>query len=96
NILVQAWSPLGRGRVENDELILSLASKNHASPQQICLKFALQKGVMPLAKSSSYERMRENLDLNNFNLSHEDMLRIETMPPLGWSGLHPDRERVNI
>ena len=96
NILVQAWSPLGRGRVVNDELILSLANKYHASPQQICLKFALQKGVMPLAKSSSPERMRENLDLNNFNLSHEDMLRIDTMPPLGWSGLHPDRERVNI
>ncbi|MBR0097122.1 MAG: aldo/keto reductase [Synergistaceae bacterium] len=96
NILVQAWSPLGRGRIVNDNLILNLAAKYQASPQQICLKFALQKGVMPLVKSSSPERMTENLNLNNFNLTQEDMWRLETLPPLGWSGEHPDRERVIV
>lgn len=96
NILVQAWSPMGRGRVLNDELILNLAEKYNATPAQICLKFALQKNVMPVPKASSLERMRENLNLNNFILDQEDIWKIETMPPLGWSGLHPDRERVII
>lgn len=95
-ILVQAWSPLGRRRVLNDPLIVGLAEKYHVSTAQICLRFALQKGVMPLVKSSSVERMRENKELFSFVLSQEEIYRIDTLPPIGWSGEHPDRERVTL
>ncbi len=97
NILLQAWSPLARGRVFNDELILELAGKYHATPAQICLAFCLAENVMPIPRaSSSSERLQENLDSEKITLSREDIMRIENMPPLGWSGEHPDRERVKI
>ncbi|MCR5346579.1 MAG: aldo/keto reductase [Fretibacterium sp.] len=93
NIRVQAWSPIGRGRVLTDPLIMELAEKYGATPAQICLRFALQEGVMPLPKASSSERMRENMDCLFFCIEKEDLWRLETMPPVGWSGEHPDRER---
>lgn len=95
-ILVQAWSPLGRGRVLADPLVLELAEKYHATPGQVCLRFALQKGVMPLPKASSSERMRENLGALSFEMEDEDIWRLATMPPLGWGGEHPDRERTFV
>ena len=95
-IQVQAWSPMGRGRVLNDELICELAGKYHVTPAQVCLRFCVQEGVMPLPKASTHERIRENLGCMDFVIDERDMSRIENMPPLGWSGEHPDRERVKI
>ena len=96
NILVQAWSPMARGRIFNDELIIELAEKYHVSAAQICLRFCIEEGVMPLPKASSAERLKENLECLNFNLSPEDISRLENMPPSGWSGEHPDRIRIKI
>ena len=96
NILLQAWSPTARGRVLDDVLIRELSEKYHASPVQICLSFCLHENVMPLPKSSSLERMKENLASMNITIEPEDIMRIENMPPMGWGGEHPDRERVKI
>ena len=93
-ILVQGWSPLGRMRVSKEPLILELAEKHGVSAAQICLRYALQRNVIPLPKSSSIERMKQNQELFGFEISGEDMYRLETMPQTGWSGEHPDRERV--
>ena len=95
-IQVQAWSPSARGRVNNDVLIQELSAKYGVSPVKICLSFCVNEGVMPLPKASSPERLRENLDSANLVLEREDIMRLENMPPLGWSGEHPDRERVKI
>lgn len=95
-IIVQAWSPIGRGRVLEDSLILGLAEKYKVSAAQICLRYAVQKGIIPLPKSSSAERMRQNQDIFSFEIEKEDMYRIDTMPQTGWSGEHPDRERIAI
>ena len=94
NILVQAWSPIARGRVLNDGLIIELSKKYNVTPVQICLRFCIQENVMPLPKASSLERMKENLEAFNFEISSEDISRLENMPPLGWSGEHPDRARI--
>ena len=96
DILVQAWSPIGRQRVLTEPLVQELAEKYGVSPARICLKFAVQRGIIPLPKSSSMERMKENLDLYSFELEQEDIWRLATMPQAGWSGEHPDRERVTI
>lgn len=95
-IQMQAWSPLGRQRLAGDALILSLAEKYGVSTAQICLRYAVQKQVIPLPKSSSMERMKQNQDIFHFEISQEDMYRLDTMPQTGWSGEHPDRERVRI
>lgn len=93
-ILVEAWSPLGRNRLTGHPLLSRLAEAHGVSPAQICLRFALQRGVLPLPKSSSPERMAENLDLFSFSLTEEEMGALDAMPPAGWSGEHPDRPRV--
>ena len=96
DILVQAWSPIGRQRVLTEGLVQELAEKYGVSPARICLKFAVQRGIIPLPKSSSMERMKDNLDLYSFEREQEDIWRLATMPQAGWSGEHPDRERVTI
>ena len=95
-IQVQAWSPTARGRVLDDVLVRELAAKYGASPVQICIAFCVNEGVMPLPKSSSPDRLRENMEAVNLRLESEDVMRLENMPPIGWSGEHPDRERVKI
>ena len=68
-----------------------LAQKYGKTPAQICLRFCLQSNVLPLPKSSSPERMKQNLDVFDFELSMEDVDRLTTMPETGWSGQHPER-----
>lgn len=95
-IIVQAWSPIGRQRVLEEPLVKELSDKYGVSPAQICLKFAVQRGIIPLPKSSSIERMRQNMELFSFEMDEEDIWRLMCMPQAGWSGEHPDRERVRI
>lgn len=92
HIQMQAWSPLGRQRMAEDPLLRELAAKYGVSTSQICIKFALQCGVVPLPKSSVPQRMAENMAMD-FTISEGDMLRIHAMPLTGWSGEHPDRDR---
>lgn len=96
DILVEAWSPLGRSRVLNDSFILALAKKYNVSAAQVCLRFAYQNGIVTLPKASSIERMLQNKDIFNFEINREDMHRLSTLSPLGWSGEHPDFKRVQI
>lgn len=96
DILVQAWSPLGRQRVLEEPLLIELAAKYDVTPAQICLRFLLQRGINPIPKASSLERMRNNMDIFDFSITTEDMHRLNTLPQTGWSGEHPDFERVMI
>ena len=91
-IQMQAWSPIGRRRILDEGLILELAGKYQVSPAQLCLRFLLQNDIIPLPKSSSMERMKQNMDLFHFEISEEDVARLATMPQAGWSGEHPDPE----
>lgn len=89
-IVVEAWSPLGRERVFKDKLLNKLAEKYGKSVAQICLAFSLQMDVVPLPKSSSVERMKQNMDID-FELEEEDFEKIVNMEEMGWSGLDPDK-----
>lgn len=91
-MVVEGWSPFGRGAVLDNELITALAQKYERSPAQICLRFAAQLGVLPIPKSSNTERMRANLKINDFELSTEDMetLLVLDEQQLGYSGEDSD------
>lgn len=95
-ILVQAWSPLGRQRMFAHPLLQELAKKYGVNEAQICIRFALEKGVMPLPKSSHPTRMAQNKEVFHFAMDQEDVKRIENMEMAGWSGEHPDKERVSV
>lgn len=89
-IRMQAWSPLGRGDMIHNEMMTRFVEKYEKSAAQICLRFLLQKGVILLVKSSSPERMRENMDIFDFELSTEDMQILSCMPQNCWRGEHPE------
>lgn len=89
HIIVEAWSPLGRGRVLEDSLLVQLAQKYAVSIGAICLQFALQQGICILPKSATPSRIIENNTIN-FELELQDIEAIKNMPETGFSGLHPD------
>ena len=93
-IYVQAWSPLGRKRVLEHPLLVGLAEKYNKSAAQICLRYEIQRQVIPLPKASTKERMVQNYQVFDFEIEKEDMYRIDSMQPAGWSGEHPDFPRV--
>lgn len=92
DIRVQAWSPLGRGNsiVLEHPIIKEFAEKYGKSVPQICLRFLVQKGIIPLVKASAMERMKQNQDIFNFEISAEDMSILDNMPQNTWLGEHPD------
>lgn len=89
-ILVQAWSPLGRRRVLEDERVLSMAKKYGVTPAQFLLGFLYQEGFSVIPKASVKERMLENQDIFGFTITEEDRYFLECLPQSGWSGEHPD------
>jgi len=89
-ILVEAWSPMGRGRILEHPLLKEIAKKYSKSIAQICLRFCLDTNVLPLPKSVTPERIKENLDIDDFILDDADLLAITNMEECGWSNLDPD------
>ncbi|WP_104381507.1 aldo/keto reductase [Sphingobacterium sp. HMA12] len=90
-ILVQAWSPLGSGRILQDETLIDLAEKKDTSVGQICIKFALSQGILPLPKSTNPLNIKRNLTVDNFDLTEEDIRTIRELPPMGFSGSDPKK-----
>lgn len=89
-IVVQGWSPLGNGAVLGSEFLAEMAAKYNKSVAQICLRFAVQNGIVPLPKSVTPERIASNLDIYDFEISEEDMAAIAAMPETGFSGWNPN------
>jgi len=79
-IVPEAWRPLGAGAALTGELMKELSERYGKTPAQICLRWALQHGLVPLVKSANPVRMRENLDVYDFTLSEEDMEKIDVLP----------------
>ncbi|MBR0137613.1 MAG: aldo/keto reductase, partial [Erysipelotrichaceae bacterium] len=72
----QAYSPLGAGRIDGlmeDPLLNELAGKYGKTKAQICLRFLLQRDICILPRTNSEERLKENIDIFDFELAEEDM-----------------------
>lgn len=91
-ILAQAWSPIGRGQVDFSEskVLVSMAEKYGVSIQQLSLRYLIQRGIMPLPWSTSFEHMKKNLQSFDFTINQEDMSVLSCMPQYTWLGEHPD------
>ena len=89
-ILLQAWSPLAKGEVFQDELLKALADKYKVSVSQIVMRWQLQSGWSAVVKASSAERMRENLNVFDFEISDEDMKSIDCLNKDHRTGSNPD------
>lgn len=89
-ILVESWGPLARGGVLEEPVLRRIADKHKKSVAQICLRWELQRGIVPLPKSMHADRIRANLDVFDFSLDGEDMALIETLDAPGHYSIHPD------
>lgn len=79
DICVEAWGPLKQGEVFKVEKLRKLADKYKKTISQLCLKFCAQLGALPIVKCSTRERMIENLDTAEWEISMEDMEKIRTL-----------------
>lgn len=90
NILVEAWSPLGNGKLLEHPLLTEIAGRYGKTVAQICIRWCMQNGVLPLTKSVTPSRIAANLNLFDFEISRADMMLINEMPMAGGSGFYPD------
>ena len=81
NVQVEAWAPFAEGKnnIFQNELLLSIAAKHQKSVAQVILRWLVQRGIIALSKSTRKERMLENSNAFDFELSAEDMTAITTL-----------------
>lgn len=89
-IQLEAWSPLMQGQLLNDPLLLEMAARYGKSVAQIILRWDLQHGVVTIPKSIQASRIAENAALFDFELSPEDMGRIDGLNQNLRVGPDPD------
>lgn len=90
-IVVEAWSPLGTGKMLGNPDLSRIAGKYGVSVARLCIRWCLQNGTLPLPKSVTSERIEENAKVFDFEIDAEDMAFIDAMPYIGGSGSHPDK-----
>lgn len=73
NILIEAYTPLGRGKLLNNEVLKELSKKYNKTTAQLAIRWHLQKGYLPLPKSVTPERIRENFEVFDFEINSKDM-----------------------
>ena len=71
--MVEAYSPLVRNYKAHDPTLVDLAKRYKKSTAQVLIRYCLQKGWVPLPKSDNPERIKENADVFDFDISKEDM-----------------------
>lgn len=90
HIVIEAWSPLARGKVFSNDLLKSIAEKHSKSVSQICLRWIVQHQAISIPKSTTPDRIEENLHIFDFSLTDEDMKSINEIPEMGFSGELPN------
>lgn len=81
-ILIEAYSPLATGAIVNDEYLSRLAEKYEVSVAQLCIRFCIENGTLPLPKSVNKQRIYDNL-LVDFEISGEDMAELNSLYHIG-------------
>lgn len=89
-IQLEAWSPLMQGQLLDQEDLQRIAEKHHKSIAQIILRWDLQNGVVTIPKSTKEHRIAENADIFDFELSAEEMQRIDSLNQNHRVGPDPD------
>ncbi|KAK4702367.1 hypothetical protein P7C70_g3856, partial [Phenoliferia sp. Uapishka_3] len=84
-IIVQAYCPLVRGLRMNDPVLQSICQKTGKTEAQVLIRWSLQKGFVPLPKSDTPSRIRENADVFNFELDEDSMQKLDALD-LGKEG----------
>jgi diketogulonate reductase-like aldo/keto reductase len=90
NIRLEAWSPIIKGKVNDLPVLQALAAKYGKNPVQVTLRWEIQKGVVTIPKSANPERIVSNADIFDFEISDEDMAKIDRLNKNNHIGPNPD------
>ena len=92
DIVVEAWGPLGGqgATVLTNPTMQEIATAHNKSTAQVSLRWVLQQGILPLPKSVHVDRMKQNMDIFDFELSPTEMATISALPNLGGQCKDPD------
>jgi diketogulonate reductase-like aldo/keto reductase len=89
-MLLEAYSPLGVGKIFASPEIQAFAKKYNRSIAQVCIRWSLQRGYLPLPKSVTPARIVENAKVFDFELSAEDVEKIAGLTGIGGTFRNPD------
>lgn len=101
NIQHEAWGPLAEVRVKdilNDPLVKEIAAKHGKTPAQVALRQLVQRGIVIIPKTTNEERMKQNLDLFDFQLSPDEMTLLKTLDEGHslWTGYDDPRHLAEV
>ena len=91
HIVVEAWGPLSQGHLSEMPALNEIAARHDKTVAQICLRWHLQRGIIPLPKSVTPSRIEENTRIFDFELSPEEMEFINRIQGPVGSGADPDK-----
>lgn len=86
DVIPEAWAPLGGGRYDpfSNEMLIDIASKYHKTVGQVLLRWNIQRGVVVIPKTTHLSRMKENIDVFDFELNEEEIKQISSLD-MGYS-----------
>ena len=87
-IITEGYSPLGTGALFENEILREMAEKYQTTVSAICISFLRKRGIIPLPKTTSPDRMSENLGL--IRIDEEDMEILNKLPYIGGHAHNPD------
>ena len=90
-IAIEAWSPIAQGKVLDDPTITEIAARYGKTPAQVVLRWQIERGDIVFPKSVTPARIRENIDIFDFELSGEDVEAISALNRNERSGADPDK-----
>ncbi|PEC48397.1 aldo/keto reductase [Bacillus sp. AFS077874] len=95
-IQMEAWSPLKQGQLLAEPVLTKIAQKYNKSVAQVILRWDLQHDVVTIPKSIKENRIIENANIFDFELTQEDMENIDALNQDSRAGSHPDTMRVGF
>lgn len=89
-IIVEAWSPIGSGKMLQSAILSDIAATYGKDIAQLIIRWCLQTDVLPLIRSTNYQHIMADTRIFDFAISEQDMRRINALPYFAGSGLDPD------
>jgi diketogulonate reductase-like aldo/keto reductase len=89
-IVTQSWSPLGHGKLLDEPALAEIAAAHGKTAAQVIIRWNLQSGIVVIPKSVTPSRIAENFDVLDFELSEQDMNRIEALNTDTRTGPDPE------